>query len=191
MTVRTAGAAMVALVLAGCARTTLFERYVADQNWIAAAREFAADSSLVGRERTLYQAGVIFGTPGLPTYQPVKSRELLNSLLVRFPESPHRWDATARLLLIDEVFRMERTATARERELETRIATLTGETRELRARIDSATAQGDSLRAAVSRLEADRREKEEQIKALRLELQRLKEIDLKPRSPIRPPLSNR
>lgn len=188
MTIRTAGAAILLFALAGCVRTTLFERYVADQNWIAAAREFAADSSLVGNERTLYQAGVVFGTPGLPTYQPVKSRELLNTLLARFPDSPHRWDATARLLLIDEVFRMERTATARERELEDRISTLTRETRELRARIDSATAQGDSLRVSISKLEADRREKEEQIKALRLELQRLKEIDLKPR-PTRPPLT--
>jgi hypothetical protein len=188
MKIRTAGAAIIVFVLAGCVRTTLFERYVADQNWIAAAREFTADSSLISNERTLYQAGVVFGTPGLPTYQPVKSRELLNTLIARFPESPHRWDATARLLLIDEVFRMEKTAAARERELEARIATLTRETRELRARIDSATAQGDSLRTSVSRLEAERRDKDEQIKALRLELQRLKEIDLKPRAPTRPPL---
>jgi hypothetical protein len=38
----------------------------------------------------------------------------------------------------------------------------------------------------VVRLEAERHDRDEQLKALKLELQRLKDIDLKPRPPIKP-----
>ncbi|MGH7619180.1 MAG: hypothetical protein ACREPM_18315, partial [Gemmatimonadaceae bacterium] len=70
--------------------------------------------------------------------------------------------------------------------LENRIAELTRQTQELRARADSSTTQGDSVRAVVNRLEAERRDREEQLRALRLELQQLKEIDLKSRAPAKP-----
>jgi hypothetical protein len=39
------------------------------------------------------------------------------------------------------------------------------------------------MRKNTTRLESDLREREDQLRALRLELQRLKEIDLKPRRP--------
>jgi hypothetical protein len=48
--------------------------------------------------------------------------------------------------------------------------------------IDSLELHTDSLRVEVQRLETALRAREDTIRALRLELQRLKEIDLKPRS---------
>jgi len=69
--------------------------------------------------------------------------------------------------------------------LEATIEALGAELEALRAARDSVGAQNDSLRVSASRLEADLRDREEQMRALRLELQRLKEIDLKPR-PRRP-----
>jgi hypothetical protein len=183
---RTLVAVIGALVAAACSHPTQFERYISRQQWTDAAREFAADSSLRNNDRTLYQAGVLYGTPKIATYDPLRSRDLLSSLLMKFPNTEFRVDARGRLLLIDEVLHAQRTAADRQQELESQVAQLTKDSRALRARIDSGSFQTDSLRSALTRVEADRREKDEQLKALRLELQRLKEIDLKPRSS-RPP----
>lgn len=68
-----------------------------------------------------------------------------------------------------------------QRRLEARIEALVVETARLRAALDTVSAQNDSLLKSTARLEADVREREEQMRAIRLELQRLKEIDLKPR----------
>ena len=179
--------AVIGALLAACTHPTQFERYISRQQWTDAAREFAADSSLRNNDRTLYQAGVlVFGTPKIATYDPLKSRDLLSSLLMRFPNTEFRSDAKGRMLLIDEVLHAQRAAADRQQELESQVSQLTKDSRTLRARIDSGAVQSDSLRSALSRVEADRREKDEQLKALRLELQRLKEIDLKPRTS-RPP----
>jgi hypothetical protein len=180
-------AAIAAMLGVGCSHPTQFERYISQQQWTDAAREFAADSSLRDNPRTLYQAGVLFGTPKIVTYDPIKSRDVFSTLITRFPNTEYRSDATGRMLLIEEVLRSQHVAADREQELETQIAQLTKESRALRARIDSGVVQSDSLRNALNRVEADRREKDEQLKALRLELQRLKEIDLKPRA-ARPPV---
>lgn len=51
----------------------------------------------------------------------------------------------------------------------------------LQAMLDSARAANDSLRLGASRLQFEVLDRDEEIKALRAELQRLKEIDLKPR----------
>ena len=123
---------------------------------------------------------------GLPTTTRRKHAEALSTLLRRFPDTKHATDASARLVLLEDVLAARRDAAQRERELDARIAMLTREVRDLRARLDSIAAPTEPLRAMVARLEADRREREEQLKALRLELQRLKEIDLKPRAPAKP-----
>jgi len=183
---RTWMAAIAAMIGVGCSHPTQFEKYISQQQWIDAAREFAADSSLRHKPRTLYLGGVLFGTPKIVTYDPIKSRGLFSDLIAQFPNSEFSTDATARMLLIDEVLRAQRTGADRQQELETQVTQLTKESRALRARIDSGVVQSDSLRNALNRVEADRREKDEQLKALRLELQRLKEIDLKPRA-ARPP----
>jgi outer membrane murein-binding lipoprotein Lpp len=183
---RTLAAVIAALLVAACTHPTQFERYISRQQWTDAAREFAADSSLRYNPRTLYLGGVLFGTPKIATYDPLKSRDLFSSLLTRWPNTEFGVDAKGRMLLIDEVLHAQRSAADRQQELESQVAQLTKDYRALRARIDSGAFQTDSLRSALGRVEADRREKDEQLKALRLELQRLKEIDLKPRSS-RPP----
>lgn len=65
--------------------------------------------------------------------------------------------------------------------LESRIVALDAEASQLRAWLDSLRTENDSLRRNASGLESSLRDRETQILALRLELQRLKEIDLKPR----------
>jgi hypothetical protein len=168
--------------VAACAHATQFDRYYEQAQWSKAAKEFASDSSLHHNERELYRGVLLYSTPGRPTFSPDTARALLSTLLVRFPESPNRDDAVARLALLDQLVTSQRGAELRARDLEARIDALTRETRELRARADSSAAQSDSLRGAIRALEAERKEREEQLKALRLELQQLKEIDLKPKT---------
>lgn len=180
---RAAVAGVVALTMLACAKATQFDQYWSADQWSDAARVFTADSSLHSNEHALYRAGIMFGTPGRTMYDPVRARELLSSLLSRFPQTQHRADATAHLLLIEDILRSQQDSAARQRDVETRIAALVRETRDLRARVDSMVVQNDSVRAVVVRLDADRRDREEQLRLLRLELQRLKEIDLKPRRP--------
>lgn len=179
---------MAALLVAACIHrpTTQFDRYMASGQWVDAAREFSNDSLLQNDEEAIYQAAILHGTPDRPTYDPTRARGLFQGLLTKFPGSKHRDDAAARMMLLDDVLRTRRVAAARERELEDRIAALTRESATLRVRIDSSAAQSDSLRGAIARIETLRKERETEVAALRLELQRLKEIDLKPRPP-RPP----
>ena len=68
-----------------------------------------------------------------------------------------------------------------QKRLEASIAARDTAVARLRAGLDSLVAQNDSLRRTAARLEGDVLDREEQIRAIRLELQRLKEIDLKPR----------
>lgn len=176
---------IVALGLAvttACAPTQ-FDRYLANQQWADAARVFAADSSLQNDEHALYEAGVLYGSPGRPTFDADRSRALLRRLLTRFPRSKYRGAASDRLSLLDEIARARRESGAHERELTARIDALTIETRQLQTRLDSLSGQGDQLRRSAARAEAELRDREEQLRILRNELQRLKEIDLKPRPP--------
>lgn len=175
----------VLVALWACA-TRAFDRLISEGRWAEAARVFAADSSLVHDEDALYSAAVLFGSPARSTYDPARARSLFQRLLATFPGSKHAADAQERLSLLDEVVRA-RAATARVRELEARIAELTAQQGRLRAQLDSSLAVNDAARRSVARLEADVRERDEQLRALRLELKQLKEIDLKPRSAGRRP----
>jgi septal ring factor EnvC (AmiA/AmiB activator) len=67
--------------------------------------------------------------------------------------------------------------------LEARMIEMAARMDTLRAKLEDLQVQNDSLRRATSRMESEVRDREEQIKAIRLELQRLKEIDLKPKRP--------
>jgi predicted RNase H-like nuclease (RuvC/YqgF family) len=174
----------VLAVTMACA-TSPFDRYLAEERWVDAARVFAADSALLNDEHALYSAGVLYGTPGRTTFDAERARALLRRLVLRFPQSKYRNDATERLSLLDEVARVQREADARERDLTSQIDALTTETRQLRARLDSIGSQADQQRRNSTRLDAELRERDDQLRALRLELQRLKEIDLKPRPPAR------
>lgn len=184
------GLALPALALAAACvhRPTPFERYVEQEQWIEAAREFESDTTVRGNEHDLFAAGVLYGTPGRATYSAQRAHEIWQAFLLRFPLSPRRNEAAERLALVDEVLSTRRDAAARAQELQDQIDRLTHETQGLRARIDSMTVTSDSLKNALQRAEVDRRDREAQLNALKLELQRLKEIDLKPRTtrPIRP-----
>jgi len=184
---RRAVAVTITLVVAACVHPpTQFDRYMASGQWVDAAREFSSDSLLQNDEEAIYQAAILHGTPDRPTYDPTRARGLFQGLLTKFPGTKHRDDAAARMMLLDDVLRTRRVAAARERDLEDRIAKLERETQTLRVRIDSSAAQSDSLRGVIARVETLRKDRETELAALRLELQRLKEIDLKPR-PTRPP----
>jgi hypothetical protein len=179
---RRSGFVLMLVAFVACA-TNQIRNNLSDQEWTAAARKFDGNPALMNDENALYRAGVLFGTPGRPTYDPAKARTLLLTFLERFPGSDRRNDATDRLALLDDIVRVRRDAATRQRELEARIDVVTAETRVFRERLDSASQVNDQLRRNTSRLETDLREREEQLRALRLELQRLKEIDLKPRRP--------
>lgn len=172
--------------LSGCASAP-FDRFVADGRWSDAARTFSADSALLNNEHALYTAGVFHGTPSRPTYDLERARLLFRRFLDRFPESKYREDVSDRLSMLDEVARMRDSSGVRVRAVETRMAELTVEVQRLRATIDSLATVGDGLRRSTARLEGDLKDRDEQLRALRLELRQLKEIDLKPRGPVRRP----
>ena len=177
---------MTAFSISACASAGPFDRMISEHRWAGAAQLFSADTSLAHDEHALYSAAVLFGSPSKPTYDPERSRALFRRLLANFPNSPHVPDAVDRVALLDEVLRA-RSSVSRLRELEARIADLTAQQARLRAGLDSAQAQGDASRRSAARLEADARERDEQLRALRLELKQLKEIDLKPRASGRRP----
>jgi len=185
---RLVGAVTALAVFAACVhRTTPFERYVEQEQWLDAAREFESDTTLRSNERDLFAAGVLYGTPGRTSYDLAKARETWRTFLMRFPASPRRGEAAERLALVEEVLHTQQDASVHAQELQDRIAQLERDVRGLRAHLDSLTATSDSLRNVISRAEVERRDRESQLNALRLELQRLKDIDLKrPPARIRP-----
>jgi chromosome segregation ATPase len=112
---------------------------------------------------------------------------LLQRLLAQNPQSKYRGEALDRLALIESMLRQRDSITAERQGLDDRIAQLTTETKRLRASLDSATSRNDSLQHAMTRVEADLKDREDQLRALRLELARLKQIDLNQRPAARPP----
>jgi hypothetical protein len=172
--------------MCACASSSPFDRMLNEHRWADAAQLFAADSTLINDEQALYSAAVLFGSPSKPTYDPERARTLLQRLLTTFPNSKYVPDAQDRLALLDEALRA-RAGIARVRELEARIAELTAQQVRLRAAFDSVQTQSDAVKRSTARLEADVRDRDEQLRALRLELKQLKEIDLRPRSAGRRP----
>ena len=174
----------LALASSGCVhRARPFDAHFDAARWTEASDAFIADSSLMRDEDALYRAGLLYGTPGRPTYRPERSDSLLRRLLTRFPETKHRAAATERLAIVEALIQDRERFIAVER----RVSELTVTVQGLRQRLDSAAAQSDSLRRSATRLEVELRDRDEQLRAARLELQRLKEIDLKRSPPPRRP----
>jgi len=175
--------------LSGCIhRGGPFDEYFNASRWSEASQAFLADSALMNDERALYRAGILYGTPGRPTYQPERADSLLRRLITRFPGSDYRRDATERVVMLDALVRERDSVSARMHAMERRVADLTASVGSLRRQLDSLGIQSDSLKRSGARLEADLRDKDEQLRTARLELQRLKEIDLKTsRPPGKPP----
>jgi hypothetical protein len=170
---------LFAASVGACVSSRPFDQLLSERRWSEAATAFAADSALMNDESALYAAGVLFGSPSRPTYDPDRASRLLRRLLARFPDTRYKADADDRLALVTEAL-AARADVARTRELEARIAELSAQQLRLRVQLDSLTAVSDAQRRAATKLEADLRERDEQLRALRLELRQLKEIDLKP-----------
>lgn len=170
------------LAAAACAPAP-FDRYLAEQKWTEAAQTFSADSALMNDERALFRAGELYGSPDRPTYDPARAQMLLRRLLSRFPDTRYRADASTRLALLDQIVRQRDSASARERQVSARMAQLETQIAQLRAQLDSNAAQSDLLRRSNAKLESDLRDRDEQLRALRLELKQLKDIDLRSSAP--------
>jgi hypothetical protein len=174
--------ALIALGAMAC-RPTPFQRYVSEERWSDAARAFGADSSLMDNERALYEAGLLFSSPARGEYDPARADRLLRRLLTRFPSTSHRVEATDRLALLERSLHDQDSTAAYTRSVQARIQTLAADSIRMHAVLDSLTTRNAQLERNTARLEADVRERDDQLRALRIELERLKAIDLKPRPP--------
>ena len=174
--------ALIALGAMAC-RPAPFQRYISEGRWSDAARAFGADSSLMNNERALYDAGLLFSSPARGEYDPVRAERLLRRLLTRFPSTPHQLEAADRLALLQRSLRDHDSTAAYARSVQSRIQALVVDSVRLHATLDSLTARNALLERNAARLEADARERDDQLRTLRVELERLKAIDLKPRPP--------
>lgn len=174
--------ALIALGAVAC-RPTPFQRYLSEERWSDAARAFGADSSLMDNERALYEAGLLFSSPSRGEYDPARAERLLRRLLTRFPSTSHRIEATDRLALVERARRDRDSTAAYTRSVQSRIQMLVADSIRLHTTLDSLTARNALLERNTARIEADARERDDQLRSLRIELERLKAIDLKPRPP--------
>lgn len=177
-----------------CATVSPFDRALDEHRLEAAATMFDSDSSLQAQPHALYRAALLYGTPGLATYDPSRARELIERMLELDPDAA-TWETNSVLALLREQDRSAQAAKVRERELEGRVAQLTSEADGLRqrlmwfeARLQAQDDQNEVLRRVLTRLEGDLRDRETRLGALQDELDRLKAIDL--RAPSRPPLED-
>lgn len=173
-------------IVGACTRPP-FARYIAEGKWADADSTFNADTSLMNDDWALLQAAKLYSSPDRGAFDLDRARLLLQRLLARNPQSKYRDDAEDRLALIEHVLHERDSASTVRRALEEQVAQLTSDARRLRTSLDSVIAKTDTLQRSVSKMEADLRDREEQLRALRLELARLKEIDLNPRPTTRPP----
>ena len=178
--------ASVAAVCVACVRPA-FQRDIDEGRWSDAKAAFESDTSLMNDDWALLEAAKLYGSPSRGAYDPGRARMLLQRLLARSPQSKYRVEAMDRLALMEGVLRERDSVTAERRTLDDRIAQLTTEMRRVRVSLDSAIARNDTLQRNVTRLETDLRDREDQLRALRVELARLKQIDLNPRPAARPP----
>jgi hypothetical protein len=175
----------VPLAVSACA-SRAFDQHVAAGRWTEAAATFSQDSTLHGNEHALYRAAVIHASPDLGAYQPRLARELLIRLLRQHPRSVYRESAVGFIALIDEVDRVRYEAIERQQHLEAARNRLEADIARIGAEIDSARARSEAqveanslLRVTVDRLQAILRNRENELAALRVELDRLKAIDLR------------
>ncbi|HEX7049979.1 MAG TPA: hypothetical protein VF188_07165 [Longimicrobiales bacterium] len=177
---------LLGLLAATACATSRFDQHFEAQRYEAAIRLFEADPELQQQERALFRAAVAYALPGSPVHDPARAREMLERFLTRYPDSPRRAEASRMLALLRQVEQLERRVAQRTAEAEARrseLDTLRSRLESLERRLQQQTGEADLLRQVVRRLEADLRQEEERLRALREELRRLKEIDLKPATP--------
>jgi tetratricopeptide (TPR) repeat protein len=173
---------LIALVLApACATSTPFDQHFEANRYEAAVRAFHASPELHDQERALFRAALTYGSPQSPVFDPDSARSLIERLQRLYPNTRYRDEAHRLLVLLTEIQRLEERAERYEREVER----LTQDLAELRrhiawleTRVDVRDEMLDVLRQVIERLEGEARYKDDRIRALQEELERLKEIDL-------------
>ena len=92
---------VLCLAWAGCASSGgPFREHYAAGRLEAAAEAFEADSSLHDEAGALYRAGLLYGTPGSPVYDPARAAEQLGRLLELHPEADRARGARTVLRLL-------------------------------------------------------------------------------------------
>jgi hypothetical protein len=161
-----------AIALAGCAGAPHpFERYVEAGRYEEAARAFEADSTLWNRPETLMLAGRVFSDPSVSTFDIERARTALERILSAFPGSPEASQARIVLPLLVEVEGVRRELAARTAENAARAA----QADTLIASREASERQIADLRGRLQVLQAE-------LQQVKEELERLKAIDLGPRS---------
>lgn len=174
-------------VSSACATTTQFEKNLKARRWSDAALDFETDTSLHTNERALYRAALLHSFPNKETYNPTLARTLFQRLLRLYPSSSRHQASLDHIAMLDEMQKIRQDSSRREWEIQREMTRRISDTQLLLNRLDSLTQrlqtseqQTDQLRKQVARLEADIKERDDQLRTLRAELLKLKEIDLNP-----------
>lgn len=182
--------ALALSALAGCSllsacATSSFQKNLDNHDWLAASEEFLKDTSLKNDEEALYQAARLHGSPARETFNPKLARSLYERLIWRFPASSKVPVSKDQIALLDELERTRQSSEEKVRAAEFETQRLLVATQSLIYELDSLSkiqslhkSRTDSLLAVISRLEADLRVKDEQLRGLQAELAKLKQIDL-------------
>ena len=154
----------------GAAKQHAFDGFVDAGRYEDAARTFAEDTTLWNRPDALARASRMFSDPELPTYDPARARTVLERLALGFPLSREAELMSPLLPLMSAVAEVRAELTARQARLDS--LALHADT--LGASREAAERELQALQQRVRRLEVD-------LEAARLELERLKAIDLRRR----------
>jgi chromosome segregation ATPase len=182
----------VAMAMTGCAHSA-FERQVRAGSANDILYAFAADSSLQRDAQALRTVARVHLDPDGRAWDPARALQLLEQAR----SYDRRRTAQGDDLVLESLLRvhLEQLATAgsREQRLSDSVAQLVAEVRraqdlltERTTELSAQREERDLLQRLVARLEADLRARELQLVELRLELDRLKAIDLSPSRPSRP-----
>lgn len=178
-------AATGTLVVTAACSHTLFERQIQSGRWQDAAATFEGDSVLLRNVEAMRRMARIHATPDSVTWNPERALGLLRAARTYF-ENEKIPEGDARLELLLQTLVRERGE--RRAELEQFDDSLKRSRDEL-VRVQGAYKEALAARAwsedervllqrLVARLEADVRDREAQINALRVELEQLKAVDL-------------
>jgi len=177
--VHAALATIIVFAAAGC--SSVFDRSFNAGRYDEAVRAFAADSALHSQPGALYRAALAYATPGHPAHDPARARDLLGSLLQRFPGNRHHREAVAMYNLLESTDRLERDGARIESELDSlrqRVVELERRLTEQEATRIAVASTNVVLRDSLDRAQRMLRVREAQMRALQDELRGLKQIDL-------------
>lgn len=173
--------------------TSRFDQHLAAHRWMQAAHAFEADPALRDRESDLYRAAFLYAAPEKDTYRPGHARELFARLLQIDPAQARAAAARGMIGLLDRIAADSVREEGMRQELDSlrsAVGRLQDENAALSSRSRTTEELNQVLRGYTARLEADVRERDERLRVLGDELDRLKQIDLeppaRPRAPVKP-----